>query len=161
MNIIFLDFDGVMDTACYDMYLVSAGLAECDEDGRPVFDLMCISELKRIFDITKAYIVVTSDWKYTDGYDELLEMWKDRNMPGFLIDTTPNISPHRGNEIEQWLKECKIDCNYVIIDDLSAENFNSSQIDKLVVVDPFCGLDELAADKAIEILLRHLLKYLF
>ncbi|MDE6231587.1 MAG: hypothetical protein K2M37_08220 [Muribaculaceae bacterium] len=152
MNIIFLDFDGVMDTASYDMYLVRNRRPECDNKGRPIFDPRCIEYLKLIVDKTKADIVVTSDWKYVDKYEDLLQMWKDRNMPGFLTDVTPNVSKHRGHEIDLWLKDCKIDCNYVIIDDLDESNFNTRQLQHLIVVNPFVGLDRHTAERAINIL---------
>lgn len=45
MNIIFLDFDGVLATASYDMYLVNNNYSECDEDGR----LALLQSAKRIF----------------------------------------------------------------------------------------------------------------
>ncbi len=73
-------------------------------------------------------------------------------MPGFLTDTTPNMSSHRGYEIDSWLKECKAECNYIIIDDLDTENFNHHQLERLIVVNPFTGLDEDVVDKAIAIL---------
>lgn len=152
MNIIFLDFDGVMDTASYDMYLVRNVLPECDETGRPVFDPKCIECLKQIVDETGADIVATSDWKYIDNYKGLLEMWRNRNLPGFLTDVTPNVTKHRGEEIDSWLKECRTDCNYVIIDDLDESNFNIHQLDRLIVVDPFVGLDKHAVKRAISIL---------
>ena len=47
MKIIFLDFDGVMDTAYYDMVLVSKGLQEVDEYG-VLFDPACVSNLETI-----------------------------------------------------------------------------------------------------------------
>ncbi|MDE6300828.1 MAG: hypothetical protein K2M19_03850 [Muribaculaceae bacterium] len=156
MNIVFLDFDGVMDTVAYDMYLVKNGLPECDDKGRPVFDPECIECLRIIIAETNADVVVTSDWKYIDKYEGLLQMWKDRNMPGFLTDVTPNVSKHRGDEIDLWLKECKIDCNYVIIDDLDESNFNFHQLERLIVVNPAVGLDHNAAERAISILNRPL-----
>lgn len=79
-------------------------------------------------------------------------MWRQRGMPGFMTDITPNVSKHRGDEIARWLEECNIECNYVIIDDLSIENFNTDQLDKLVVVDPFYRLNENVAQQAIAII---------
>ena len=152
MKIIFLDFDGVMDTAFYDAFLIKHNLPEVDSDGRPVFDPACIANLKLIIEATGADIVVTSDWKYIDSYEKLLKMWKDRGMPGFMTDTTPNVSKHRGDEIDQWLNECKEECNYVIIDDLDVSNFNIHHQNRLVNVNPYNGLDEMAALQAINIL---------
>lgn len=152
MNIIFLDFDGVMDTASYDAFLISNDMPECDENGRPIFDPDCIHNLGRIIAATGADVVVTSDWKYYDSYEALLSMWRQRAMPGFMTDMTPNVSTRRGDEIARWLAECDVDCNYVIIDDLDSENFNDNQIPHLVTVDPRHGLDDRAVRQAIAIL---------
>lgn len=152
MNIIFLDFDGVMDTARYCSYLESQGLPECDNKGRPKFDPDCIKNLGFIIEKTGADIVVTSDWKYIDSYKDLLIMWEERKMPGFLTDVTPNISNHRGDDIDDWLNECKQICNYVILDDLPIDCFNSHHLDRLITVDPTIGLTQMEAEKAIEIL---------
>lgn len=62
MKVIFLDFDGVMDTAYYDNYLNYMGLPEKDKYG-VVFDPDCIANLRRIIDETGAGIVVSSTWK--------------------------------------------------------------------------------------------------
>ena len=85
MKIIFLDFDGVMDTAYYDMVLVSKGLQEVDEYG-VIFDPACIKNLETIIKNTKADIVVTSSWKYLMSYENFLEMWNARNLPGFVTE---------------------------------------------------------------------------
>lgn len=79
-------------------------------------------------------------------------MWEERNMPGFLTDVTPNVSKHRGNEIDAWLSDCREVTNYVIIDDLPKENFNHHQSAHLVAVDPYTGLNTTDAELAISIL---------
>ena len=71
-------------------------------------------------------------------------------------DVTPNVSKHRGDEIDLWLKECKVFSNYVIIDDLDESNFNTPQLERLIVVNPFVGLDCQAAERAISILTQSL-----
>lgn len=76
-------------------------------------------------------------------------------MPGFMTDLTPNVSKHRGDEIAQWLNECNVKCNYVIIDDLNSENFNKDQTERLVTVNPYYGLDKDATLKAISIIMNH------
>ena len=155
MKIIFLDFDGVMDTATYCYSLEKQGLSECDNKGRPKFDPECVRNLGFIIEKTGADIVVTSDWKYIDSYKDLLNMWEERKLPGFLTDVTPNISNHRGDDIDGWLKECGQSCNYVIIDDLPKDCFNSHQLDRLIAVNPTIGLTENDAETAIEILLTN------
>jgi uncharacterized protein len=107
--------------------------------------------LKRIVDETYADIVVTSTWKYDMSYADILDMWKARELPGFVTDVTPNIHGCRcrGDEIDAWLKDCKDECQYVILDDLGAENFHTHQILRLLVVNPYYGIDEVIADRAI------------
>ena len=111
-----------------------------------------IKNLETIIKSTRADIVVTSSWKYLMSYEELLKMWNARNLPGFITDTTPNISNHRGDEIDAWIRECKTECEYVIIDDLDSRNFNEHHLPHLITVNPYNGLDEIAAKQAIEIL---------
>ena len=59
MKIIFLDFDGVMDTAYYDHVLHKEGKPGNDKYGT-IFDPYCVQNLKRIIDETGAKIVVSS-----------------------------------------------------------------------------------------------------
>lgn len=153
MKIIFLDFDGVMDTAYYDLVLSKEGLPESDSYGT-VFDPDCVQYLKEIIDKTGADIVVTSSWKYFMDYKDFLEMWKNRDLPGFVTDVTPTptVRRNRGDEIDAWLDECDVECQYVIIDDLDGDNFNEHQIPRLLVVNPFNGINEEIAKKAIALL---------
>ena len=153
MKIIFLDFDGVMDTAYYDLILRKNGLPEKDNYG-VLFDPNCIKNLKHIIDNTGADIVVSSSWKEDMGYEEILKMWEDRRLPGFVTDVTPTLfrCNNRGDEIDAWLNDCNTECQYVIIDDLRACNFNEHQIPRLLIVNPYNGLDEITAEKAIGIL---------
>ena len=153
MKVIFLDFDGVMDTVYYDHVLAKEGKPGNDEYGC-VFDPNCIKNLKHIIDLTGADIVVSSSWKYLMSYQDFLNMWKDRGLPGFVTDVTPEPPNrrNRGDEIDAWIEECHTECQYVIIDDLGANNFNEHQIPRLLIVNPFVGLDEDVAEKAITLL---------
>ena len=153
MKIIFLDFDGVMDTAYYDHMLSKQGLPGNDPYGT-VFDPNCVHNLRRIIDNTGADIVVSSSWKHFMTYKEFLEMWDARGLPGFVTDVTPipDMRKNRGDEIDAWLNECNVECQYVIIDDLDGSNFNEHQIPRLLVVNPFFGLDEDTAERAIYLL---------
>lgn len=155
MKIIFLDFDGVMDTEYYDHILSEAGKPISDEYGL-LFDPECVKNLKYIIDNTDADIVVSSTWKDDMSYKEILDMWKYRGLPGFVTDVTPTTAQHnRGDEIDAWLKECREDCQYAIIDDLDGSNFNPNQIEHLFVVNPYCGLDEDTAKRIVNHLSVH------
>ena len=151
MKVIFLDFDGVMDTAYYGHILGKEGRSANDEFGA-VFDPNCVKCLKKIVDKTGAEVVVTSSWKSLMSFGEMLDMWEKRGLPGELIDMTSTTSTcsNRGDEIDAWLKECKEDCQYVILDDIDESNFNEHQLQKLIVVNPYHGLDKEAAERAIK-----------
>lgn len=58
-KIIFLDFDGVLNTEHYQNYLYHEGKPWQDEHGA-FFDPEAVEQLRRIIDITHADIVVES-----------------------------------------------------------------------------------------------------
>ena len=97
-KIIFLDFDGVMDTSFMKISLTKERPALSDEYGL-LFDEECVESLKKIIDATNADIVVTSSWKLDMNLEKLQEMWKRRKLPGNVIDVTPNLIGSRSEEI--------------------------------------------------------------
>lgn len=62
-KIIFLDFDGVLNTEHNQNMLLYKGKAWKDKHGA-FFDLKAVAELNRIVEETKADIVIESSWKY-------------------------------------------------------------------------------------------------
>ena len=96
-------------------------------------------------------------------------MWKDRQLPGRVIDITPTIvgaswssnididtfgldvRQSKGIEIDFWLFENTFaDARYVIIDDEYV--ILDSQLPHFILTNPFDGLTELLADRAIALL---------
>ncbi len=150
-KIIFLDLDGVMDNAKYDIYLNKHNLPEKDEFG-VLFDPDCIAALAHIVEQTGADIVISSSWKDYMTMDEIHAMWHKRQLSGKVIDVTPSISRHRGDEIATWLNLCPDTCSYVIIDDQPREQFNTDQYDHLIITNGFYGLTQSNAEHAVEIL---------
>lgn len=115
----------------------------------------CVENLRHIIEATDAKVVATSDWKYIMSFMELLDTWKARNLPGELIGTTPNCSLHRGDEIDEWLFGCDEEAlDYIILDDMDASCFNEHQLSRLLIVNPYTGLDEETAERAIVLLNR-------
>lgn len=150
-KIIFLDFDGVMDTAYYNHYLVKNGLNETDEYGC-FFDSNCIKNLYNIIERTGASIVISSSWKNFFTIEQIRQMWQDRELPGDVIDVTPTVGKRRGDDIDAWLEKYGKPCQYVVFDDVSSSNFNSHQLDYFIEINPYKGLDEKDAERAISIL---------
>ena len=82
-KIIFLDFDGVLNTEYYQNYLMSK--REQWQDGHGAFfDPEAVQQLKRIIEATNADIVIESSWKYL-GFEAMQNMWKERNLPGRVM----------------------------------------------------------------------------
>ena len=165
-KIIFLDFDGVLNTEHYQGLLQYQGKPWQDEYGA-FFDPNAVKQLKRIIDATGADIVIESSWKYL-GLDAMKELWKVRNLPGKIIDITPtsisdeyllnadlddldtSILHCKGMEIASWLSEQGEDIRCVIIDDEYV--ILDSQLPHFILTNPYEGITEEQANKAISIL---------
>ena len=166
-KIIFLDFDGVLNTEHYQGLLQYQGKPWQDEYGA-FFDPNAVKQMKRIIDATGADIVVESSWKYL-GLDAMKVLWEIRSLPGKIIDITPSsvsdehllnidlenidtsILHCKGMEISSWLSDHeKQDIRYVIIDDEYV--ILGSQLPHFILTNPYEGITEEQANKAISIL---------
>lgn len=132
------------------------------------FDPKAVANLKNIIEETGADIVISSSWKCF-GLSQMEDMWNERNLPGKIIDITPNsVSDElllnadidsiemfhiRGEEIKKWLsKHGKRISNYVIIDDM--DNMLPEQQSYFVQTNPEVGITKEDSEKAISILNR-------
>lgn len=149
-KVLFLDIDGVLVTLENNRMLTALGVPLRDRFGSK-FDSTCIEYLKQITNNARPDIVITSTWKMELGLEGLQEMWRKRNMPGRLVDVTPNVDPlHRGNEIQAWLDACGEVCQYVIIDDAPfTDFFREEQLPFLFKVEPNYGLDSDTAQRIV------------
>lgn len=149
-KILFLDFDGVLNTEHYQGLLQYQGKPWQDEYGA-FFDPKAVKQLKRIIDATDADIIVESSWKYL-GLDAMKELWEVRNLPGTIIDITPSLlGKNKGVEIASWLsKYAKQDIRYVIIDDEYV--ILDSQLPHFILTNPYEGITEEQANRAISML---------
>lgn len=159
MKVIFLDIDGVLNVYCQ-----SRDKYGCN------FHQHLIDNLQTIIDATDAKIVISSSWR-VDGLAIMKSMWLFRNLPGDVIDITPDLyytysgkdgddDYSRGDEIQLWLDKNPQVTNYVIIDDDT--DMLQSQMDNFVrtsnnlkhpdCVDRGYGLTKVCADMAIKIL---------
>ena len=162
-KIIFLDIDGVINTKEWHSKMTKD--TPKDEYGY-AFDPIAVANLAHIIDKIGADIVISSSWKFY-GVPKLREMWKKRNLPGTILDITPNtisdemllnanldefqLGVCRGNEIKEWLSRHEdIISNYVIIDDF--DDMLSEQEDHVVLTESLIGITEWDAEKAIKIL---------
>ena len=148
--IVFLDFDGVLNTEQYQARLAVEGKPNKDAWG-PLFDPRSVENLRRILDATDAGIVISSSWRYLHRLGSLRMMWEVRGLPGEIRDTLVCGATYisRGEEIECWLERNERH-DYVIIDDL--DDFFPAQRDHYVETNPIVGITRANAQKAIEIL---------
>ena len=146
-KVIFLDIDGVLNPKWWDSDKQS------DNYGR-LFDAKAVANLSKIIEETEADIVISSSWKNI-GLVELQNMWRDRGLPGKLVDITPDYMSdelllkedssnmdylyERGSEIQGWLLLHGDDVGrYVIIDDM--DDILPEQLSHFVQTDPEFGI---------------------
>lgn len=148
--VIFLDFDGVLNTEQYQARLAVESKPTKDAWG-PLFDPRAVANLQKIVEATDARIVISSSWRYIHKLGSLRMMWEVRGLPCGIHDVVPhgatNIS--RGEDINWYLKKHGRP-NYVIIDDI--DDFFVSQHNHYVETNPIVGITEANAKMAIEIL---------
>lgn len=131
MKTIFLDIDGVLNV----------DYADRDQFGH-IFRDEYVQNLKEIIEKTEAKIVISSTWK-DKGIERMLDLWKERNLPGEIIDITPDCvdvceatnivyydQVKRGHEIKLWLDRHPEVTQYVILDDI--QDFLDEQQDYFV-----------------------------
>ena len=131
MKTIFLDIDGVLNVD-YD---------DKDQFGH-IFRDEYVQNLKEIIEKTGAKIVISSTWK-DKGIERMLALWKERNLPGEIIDVTPDCvdvcestnivyydQVKRGHEVKLWLDRHPEVTQYVILDDI--QDFLDEQQDYFV-----------------------------
>lgn len=149
LKVIFLDFDGVLNSAKY--------LLGCGDCGMAI-DPTRMVLLKQIVDATDAKIVLSTSWR---------EHWSKDMMncdsTGVLInsifstyglqifDKNPELHKGRETEIKSWLDAHPEVKSFVVLDDrlLNADYLNGHFIK---TSNYFDGLDEMDVQKAIAIL---------
>lgn len=132
MKVIFLDFDGVLNSErthmAYGMYgpkfnrpgySYNPGLID-----EPLLDEVAVGLLRRLIEDTDTKIVISSSWRehYTlEAFKGMFEhYYKWQNAP--IIDFTsiyPSLTGQnfRGNEITEWLDEHPEVTNFIVLDD--------------------------------------------
>lgn len=154
---IFLDIDGVLNTANYQSWRQFWGKGIWDCDGH-LFAPSAVRNLERLIRYTGAKIVLSSSWRL-DGLDVMRRMWKERKMPGEIYDITPYVNARdypkytRGIEINTWLeKNGYLGCSYVILDDI--DDFLPEQYNNVVLTNYKRGLTFFVLLRAMRILMK-------
>ena len=146
MDVIFLDFDGVINSKAF--WKKHDGKILIDNP----FDYKNVRELNRLTNLTDAKIVISSAWRKFDfGLDELIKKLRNAGVQGDIIGETPVLDvPVRGMEIQAWLianPNCK---KFVILDDVDDMGWLK---DHLILIDGDVGLTKKDATDATHFLL--------
>lgn len=153
-SVIFLDFDGVLNT----------GNSPYRDEFGDLFDTASVQEFRRIIESANPAIVVSSSWKML-GMGMLREMWRDRSLPGRIFGITPSDASNemmllgampspklKGFEIQQWLDEHPDYTRYVILDDEDVAQ-DGIQRSHLVQTNPNLGITQEIAEGVLNLLL--------
>jgi len=101
-RVLFLDVDGVLNSR-----------NDCNPDGLGDFHL---HQLKKIVDETQCVIVLISSWRLADDLTAKLRRAFERHGISIWIDSIPDISSDRAEEVEAWIA-LNGPCGGVVLDD--------------------------------------------
>jgi hypothetical protein len=144
LNIVFLDFDGVLVTEKSAFRRLSTGI---------VSDPDAITALNYLIAETDAYLVITSAWRLEYTASELSGLLQSWGVRSRILGITP-CGSNRSVEIQVWLDEYRgpdpIGA-FVILDDMTDMGNLSS---RLIATDFEIGLTMTHARRACELLNR-------
>jgi hypothetical protein len=153
MRVIFLDFDGVLNSVAsmiYNNRLKLQGLSDIPTN--EAFCPISCSNLEYILEeLPDVQVVVSSNWRKDKTLNSLQEIFKINDiLPKRMIDTTPIAKDnYRGTEVDMYLKEHPEITDFVIIDN---DSDMEPYMDRLVQTDSRNGLTFTDAEKVIEML---------
>lgn len=132
MKLLFLDFDGVLNSWAF--WTQPEYLALADEDRVNTVDRRAVERVNRIVEATGCQVVISSTWRFlkpTETREKIEAFLIANGYRGRVFGTTPRdircdwhgdedcSHAHRGGEINQWMVEnpfIKI-TQFVILDD--------------------------------------------
>ncbi len=121
MKIVFLDFDGVLNSLTNIVFGISGFKSEA------------IDRLNQIVHRSQAKVVVSSSWRVTHSLEELRTLLAEAGFRGEVIDCTPQhvtmvptqfmrAGTIRCHEIQTWLDAQSFEVeSFVILDDIELE----------------------------------------
>ena len=152
MRVIFLDFDGVLNTHAYLVTMKNE-----DPIGEAAaLDPAAVARVNKIIEATGAVVVVSSSWRYGRTVGYLEEMLVSRGFKGKVVGTTPEqgAGPQRGDEIRAWVNTHPEVESFVVLDDDSDMEAVRQHFIKTYWNREDGGLQDHHIDRAIKILIR-------
>ena len=151
MKVIFLDFDGVLNSQRFFRANGGEGVA---------LDPVCMIHLQEIVAVSDAVIVLSTSWREHWEKEraecgeiglEINQIFQKYDLP--IFDKTPFSEVDRETDIENWLKQNSETTDFVVLDDrvLDSEIIRGH----FVKTDGYLrGLDERTKKEAISILMK-------
>jgi hypothetical protein len=157
MRVIFLDFDGVLNTnASVGMAVPSEGQIGDELWTAAWLDRTLVARLAGLVAQTAAVLVISSSWRLRRSREELATMLAERGGAIDVVDVTPRLPrpPEgerlvRASEIAAWLDRHPEVSTFVILDDHADFGLLAG---RHVHVDPAVGLTDEDVQRAIEVL---------
>ncbi len=147
MKIIFLDFDGVLNSSRY-----FKKISKTNFDHQKMIDPEAIERLNKIIAATEAEVVISSSWRLVHKMSDLRGFLAKRGFRGLAIDRTPHLPGKiRGDEVQDWLYHHPSVTHFVIFDDCEDMGYLS---ENLIRTDWDTGLLDMHVEKALKILQR-------
>lgn len=150
MKVVFLDFDGVLNSKNWRN--IPRSQKEIDRD----LDPAAIALLNDLLEVSGANVVISSSWRWSSRLPSIVEdmMKLGFKYPERVIGFTPYLTHYnneymtRGEEVALWLKQVPVEA-FVILDD--RKEFDNLK-DNLVPTDREHGLQKEDVERAMEIL---------
>ncbi len=158
MKIVFLDFDGVINSRKWFNSLHDKSkedaliLVETDE----IFDPSAVELINQLIEKTEAKVVVSSSWRINHTLEELNKILKEFGARFEAIDVTLRLYEERGIEIQTYLdylssKNENVESFVIIDDDSDMAHFrNTKHFIKTTFQD---GFTEWHLEEALKVLL--------
>jgi len=127
VRIVFLDFDGVLNSALF--FMTYPGSKER-------LDPVAVRRLDELVRRAGAKVVVTSTWRIKHSAEALARFLAEAGFSGEVVGVTPELGAvaacdvgwTRCREIEAWLEEHPSVSVFVILDDLLLEDLAHAQV---------------------------------
>ena len=158
MKVIFLDFDGVLNSRHW-IRSTKARASFAIEQNLGMFDPVAVERLNLITDVTKAKIVLSTSWRLMFSLSDLIVLLQKAGATGEVIGHTPiNLEfcmetygtvEERWQEIQSYINENKSIESFVILED---HEDMTHYADNAVMTNYEVGLIDADVERAISIL---------
>jgi hypothetical protein len=150
MRILFLDFDGVLNTVAW--------AEACRRQRSPAHQYLfprMIARVGYIVESTGAKVVATTNWRMEYSREALETFLRQAGGTFPLLSTTPILPKLRGLEVRAWLDASQEPVEaFAILDDLPRDDFDEFGRSHLISTDSNVGLLDIQMERVIRLLER-------